>query len=341
MNCYIDTLTSYIETNTTPIIDNTNVQWKFIKCSKKEDNHFFINHKNLTCRYYPNRYGISQIWLTFSIPKLLKGNNLYPLSDTKIDICMYKKVNNILAEIFHINTIPTYDISTWEVSRMDLFILHKIKPNMRKWYLKAYEHLALGSYIPYKYKNTFYLNSTLKKHKSAGTVVRIYPKIQEIHDKNNKVLMREVIPRDVENDFEHYMIVNDELVDYIRVEFQFRRQILRYYFNRSKSVTVADVMKESFQVQLINKMIKRLGLHRNIISRNNMKLLINKVFVKQPTRQRASDYIRLVNGRGIYLSTIKKRYTEGQIKYIRGILHKHNIHTVVSEFVDLEPVKLL
>lgn len=58
----------------------------------------------------------------------------------------------------------------------------RIQPKLRKWYLEAYENLSLGAYVPCKYKNTFYLNSILKKHKGAGTVVRIYPKLQEIHE---------------------------------------------------------------------------------------------------------------------------------------------------------------
>lgn len=49
----------------------------------------------------------------------------------------------------------------------------------------------------------------------------------------------------------------------------------------------------------------------------------------------------LVNGRGVYPQTIKQQFTEGQINYIRTILHKRNLHTVVSEFEDLEPVELL
>lgn len=330
----------YIETNTVPIVDNTKKQWLSIKGKRNEDNHFFINYKRITCRYYPNRYGVVQIWLTFSVPKLLKGNNLYPVTHSDIDVCMYNKVNAILSEIFDINTIPTYNVSVWEVSRMDLFILHKIKPTMRKWYLKAYEHLNLGAYVPYKYKNTFYLNSKLKKHKGAGSVVRIYPKLKEMQDKSIEEL-RKSIPLDVENDFEKYMILNDELVDYIRIEFQFRRQMIRYYHNRSKSVTVSDVMNQQFQENLINKMIMRLGLHRNIISRKNMKKVIDTSFARKSTKQNAEKYIRLVNGRGTYGSTITNNLTEGAIKYIRDILHRQNIHTVVSEYEDLEPIKLL
>lgn len=336
MNCYIDTMIAYVNVSTTPVLNNNHVQWKFFKKNNKTDNHFFVRYRKVTCRYYPNRYGTGQIWLTFSVPKLIKGNNLYPISDTYLETKMYTLIDDILSEIFDTTTIQIGSLSTWQVSRLDLFILHRIEPRLRTWYLKAYEKLALGAYVPYKYKNTYYLNSILKKHKGAGTVVRIYPKLQEMYKK----ALNE-IPKDVEEDFEYYMKINDELHDYIRIEFQFRRQTLRYFFQNAKSVTVADVMDEKFQVERINRMIIRLGLHRKIISRKNMKKQLDKIFIKKTTRQRAGQYITLVNTRGTYPQTIKTNFTEGQIGYIRKVLHDNDLHTVVSEFEDLEPVNLL
>lgn len=329
-------MTAYVELITTPVLNNNHVQWKFFKRKNKTNNHFFVRYRKATCRYYPNRYGKGQIWLTFSIPKLLTGNNLFPVTGSNIDNALYSLVNDILSEIFDINTLPTYNLSVWQVSRLDLFILHRIEPRLRKWYLEAYEHLSLGAYIPYKHKNTFYLNSILKKHKGAGTVVRIYPKLQEMYE-----TMLDMTPADVDKDFEYYMMLNDELNDYIRLEFQFRRQTLRYFFHNAKSVTVADVMQEQFQVERINRMVVRLGLHRKIISRQNMKKQLDKIFIKKPTRQRAGQYITLVNTRSRYPQTIKQQFAEGQIKYIRQKLHENGLHTVISEFEDLEPVQLL
>lgn len=100
-------------------------------------------------------------------------------------------------------------------------------------------------------------------------------------------------------------------------------------------------MQEQFQIERINRMIVRLGLHRKIISRQNMKIQLDKIFIKKPTRQRAGQYITLVNTRGVYPQTIKQHFAEGQIKYIRDKLHGYGLHTVVSEFEDLEPVQLL
>ena len=339
MNCYIDTLATYIELATTPTLNNDYTVWKFFPRQNTYESHYFVRYKNVTCCYYPNHYGIGRIWLIFSIPKLLKGNNIYPITDDNIDIRLYQVIHDILSELFDVTTIPTTNLALWEVSRVDLFILHQIKPRSRKWYLQAYEKLTLGSYIPYKYKNTFYLNSTLKKHKAAGGIIRIYPKPQEVYDTKTK--LRNTIPKAIEKEFEAYMIVNDHLCDYIRLEFLFRRQLLRYFFGHAKSVNVADVMNEQFQVQHINRMIVRLGLHRKIISRQNMKQQLKNLFPKSPTRQRAEKYISLVNSRGTYRQTIKKQFTEGQIRYIRKQLHDHHLHTIISEFEDLEPVQLL
>lgn len=321
----------------TPSLINSIAQWKFYKKADKAEEHFFIRYQGITCRYYPHRYGVEQLWIALSVPKLLKGNNLYPINMDNLDMVLYQKVSRILMDIITVKPTTDYDISTWEVSRLDLFLLHRINPKQRKWYLNAYSRLFLGSYIPYQHKNTFYLNSTLKKHKAAGTVVRIYPKLQEQCDTSPFA----TIPSAIEKDFEYYMKLNDSLHDYIRLEFQFRRQILRYFFHHAKSVTVADVIQEQFQIERINRMIERLGLHRPIISRKHMKEQLHLIFTKQPTRQRAGHYISLMNARGTYPQTIHKQFSEGQIRYIRQKLHQHNLHTVISEFEDLEPVERL
>jgi len=334
VRCFIDTISAYREFSGKLSINNSK-GWNFFKKANNDDSHFFIKYGGITVRYYPSRYGVGQVWITFSIGKLLKGTNLFPLDmpDIDIDKVLYKKVSGILMDVLNLSTADS-DISLWQISRTDFFILHPIEPRQRQWYLTAYKRLSLGSYVPYECQNTFYLNSTLKRHKAAGTVVRIYPKLQEVHDTSN-------MPSAVEKDFESYMVLNDHLQDFIRIEFQFRRRVLRYYLNHSKSVTVADIMREDFQKERINRMIERLGLHRPIISRQHMKDEINKVFIKQPTRQRAAQYIAMVNGRGIYPKTIQRHFTEGEVRYIRKRLHDHNLHTVVSEFEDLQPVKLL
>ena len=325
MKCYIDTLSVYRQFSGMISVNNSK-GWKFFKKpNNNDDSHFFINYGGVTVRYYPCRYGVGQLWVTFSIGKLLSGSNLFPLDMLDIDKVLYEEVSNILMDILNLSPADS-DISKWEVSRADF----SDKPGQRQWYLTAYKRLSLASFVPYEYLNTVYLNSTLKRHKAAGTVVRIYDKPQEIFDTS-------AMPSAVEKDFEAYMVLCDELCDFIRLEFQFRRRVLRYFFGHAKSVTVADIMQEDFQKARIDRMIERLGLHRPIISRQRMRDEINKIFIKQPTRQRAAQYIAMVNGRGVYPKTIRRHFTEGEARYIRKRLHDHNLHTVVSEFEDLEP----
>lgn len=332
MKCYIDMLSAYRQFSGMISINNSK-GWKFFKKSNNDDSHFFINYGGITIRYYPSRYGVGQVWVTFSIGKLLRGTNLFPLDVPDIDTVLYEKVSDILMDVLSLSPTDS-DISGWEVSRADFFILHPIEPGQRKWYLTAYKRLSLGAYVPYEYLNTFYLNSTLKRHRAAGTVVRVYDKPQEIFDTSN-------LPPAVEKDFESYMVLCDELCDFIRIEFQFRRRVLRYFFNHAKSVTVADIMQEDFQKARINRMIERLGLHRPIISRQHMRDAIKLIFSKKPTRQKAAKYISLINSRGTYPKTIKANFTEGEIRYICKRLHDYNLHTIVSEFENLQPVKLL
>ena len=61
MKYYIDIMTAYVELVTTPVLDNTHVQWKFVKRKNKTDNHFLVRYRKVSCRYDPNRYGTGQI----------------------------------------------------------------------------------------------------------------------------------------------------------------------------------------------------------------------------------------------------------------------------------------
>ena len=334
MRYYNDTITLYKEfsiRNKHQVTLNT-TGWKHFSHKDKSEEHFFIHHKDITCRYYPDRYGKTQFWITFSIPKIINGSNLFPVDLASSDL-LFDKINNILTEIVTFST-PT-DIATWEVSRTDLFLLHPIPPEQRESYLSAYSRLSLGSYVPYNHENTFYLNSILKKHKAAGTVVRIYPKLQEIQD-------RETTPKAVEDDFERYMILQDELVDLIRIEFQFRRRTLRYFFKNSKTVIFTDIMNTDFQKERINRMIQRLNLNLNIINKKDLFQLLPAIFKRKETLQRAESYIKLINKeRNVYPKTVKAHFTANQIGYIRKKLKEHNLHSIVSENNDLMPVELL
>lgn len=343
MKCCIDTIAIYKLLPVGINIINTHAGWKYFKQKNSFDNHYFIRQDGITCRYYPDRYGNGQIWITCSIPKLLARNNLFPIEGLGIDAMFYYKVSSILVNIL----LPPraliargirepnilLDISSWQVSRLDLFMLHRIDINQREWYMQAYSRLSLGAYVPYKFGNTFYLNSSLKKHKAAGTVVRVYPKLREMQDAQST-------PEHINNDCDYYMELCDRMDDYIRFEFQFRRQTLRYYFNNAKSVTLSDVMNERFQMERMAHMIKRLRLSDKIISRKKMKGCIDVIFTKEPTKQRALNYIAMVNKRGSYPNTIKSSFSTGQVRYIRDRLHKYGFHVIVSDFKSLEPVNL-
>ena len=329
MTFYNDTITLYkVLPTQTQLVMNTSDWVHHIRREKAED-HYFIHYKDITCRFFPDRYGTAQFWITFSIPKLMNGNNLLPV-DLPNPSEIYTKTSDILDEIV---TFPTHeDVSTWEVSRTDLFLLHAIPPEQRVWYLSAYSRLSLGSYVPYNHENTFYLNSTLKKHKAAGTVVRIYPKLQEIQDK-------QPVPKDIEDDFERCMVLDDELVDIIRIEFQFRRRVLRYFFKGVKSVTFADVMNPDFQKKSINRMIQRLGLNLRIVSRKMMLQILPSIFKRKATLQRAEDYITLINkDRNVYPKTVKAHFTANHVSYIRRRLKEYGLHSIVSEFMELKPI---
>lgn len=326
---YIDTLSIYAVFNGGSItLNHTAAQWRHFKKPDQNASHYFIRYKNLTCRFFPSRYGYNWVCVTFSIGKLLRGTNLRPLDIE--DKELYQRVSEILMEII---SLPNYDIATWQVSRLDLFILHAIPPGRREDYERAYQRLSLGSFIPYQYKSTAYLFSRLKRYKAANTTIRIYPKLAEIADKE--------YPSIIDKDVELYAELFDKLEDYMRLEFAFRRPTLRRYFN-GNGVAVADVMNENFQKERINRMIQRLHLDLTIITRTHMRNAIKLIFSKKPTQQRAARYISMVNSRGAYPKTVKANFTEGEVRYIQQKLRQYGIHTVLTDGIDnLEPVQLL
>lgn len=166
MRCYIDTLTAYREFSGMISINNSK-GWKFFKKTNNDDSHFFINYGGITVRYYPSRYGVGQLWVTFSIGKLLREANLFPLDMPDVDKVLYEEVSNILMDILNLPPADA-DISKWEVSRADFFILHAIEPRQRKWYLTAYKRLSLGAYVPYEYSEYLLSQQHLKTPQSGG-----------------------------------------------------------------------------------------------------------------------------------------------------------------------------
>lgn len=333
MRCYLDTISIYKEFSSSLVLDNTIAKWKLFKKANRSETHFFVRHRGITCRYYPNQYGAGRLWITTSVPKLLAGSNLRPLNLPNLDMLLYQTISDILTDIIKLSASDR-DIASWQVSRADMFLLHQVPPEQRKWYLQAYSRLALGSFVPHQYKGTHYLFSTLKKHHAAGVTVRVYDKPQEMGETSLDA------PKVIDKDIEYYLRLGDDLVDYVRLEFAFRRRVLKNYLHQP-SVMVADIMKEQFQIDRINKMVMRLGLHRPIVSRSHMKQHLDKIFTKKPARQKAGKYISMLNSRGTYPSSIRNSFTEGEIKYYRAKLRQHGLHTIVSEFEDLEPIQPL
>lgn len=138
MVCRIDTVSLYTEL-TTNIIFNNASQWRYFKKSDVLESHYFIRYKGLTARYYVYR---NQLWLTFSIPKLLKGSNLFPADMDDLDRILFDRIDYTLGEIIIYPFLPS--VRDWQVSRVDLFFLHRIEPGKRTWYMDAYSHLTLG-----------------------------------------------------------------------------------------------------------------------------------------------------------------------------------------------------
>lgn len=330
---FADTISMYF---TFPLATNTigtlPKPWRYKKSTNIYKAYWFIQQQNSFLCFYPDIYGRVRLFMTYSVPRVLTGSNAFNTAD--FDEYMFYQLINKDLDVFPWNSPPFNTIkrpisfTEWEASRMDLFIMHPIPVGEREDYMDAYTLFTLPRYRSVKYKNTYYINSSVRPDRKANKVLRFYPKVKEMYD-----TLDSVYPAAVHRVHEQYLQMNESMTDYIRFEGMLRRSILTYECQQRKiSTTVHDVFNQSFQEELLFKLIDAVGLNRKILSRREFVQQAKLIFKTDKTYQNALLYARCVrNKQSCTLS-------RNQIQLIKRTLRSNNLHFVTHRYISLLPV---
>lgn len=309
--------------------------WKFNKRNRDVFlHHWYLKLDKMYLSFYPDMYGYARLFVTFSLPKLLHDHNTFNVKNFNEAEC-YELIKKELSVFPFFLLVPIKEIPTsfndWFISRLDLFIMHPIPPKQREDYMSSYELLTLPRCRSVRYKNTCYVNSSLRPDKKSNKVFRAYPKLQEIADRLNDKLS---YPQDVHRQHELYLQTNEYKEDLYRFEFMFRRKAIKYECDKQKvPSTVHEVFQQSFQEDLLSKMISAVGLDRQILHRTEYKKAVNQIFKTQKTKDNALLFARCVRNKQ------KPNLTANQISKVKQVLKDNNIHFVTNQYRSLIPVR--
>ncbi len=338
---YADTVSMYY---TFPITVGSVIQmpppWRYSGQGKDANfHHWFVKQERSFLAFYPEMHGHVWLFVTYSVPRLMhkNGSNTFNVQDFD-EAELYERVAKEI-EVFPWAGQPFAmkmpgSFSDWQVSRIDLFLMHKIPPKQRQDYMDSYSLLMLPRHRPEKYMNTFYLNSSLRPDRKSNKVFRVYPKLQEISDRARKrsaAITGEDYPLAVHRKHEEFLNMDEKVEDFIRFEWMLRRSVIRY--ECGKHPTVSKVLSQQFQESVLAKMVSAVGLNLRILSRNDFKAEARRVFKTEKTYQNALQLARQVrNGQNVSLS----RYQAG---FVKKELKKNGIHYITNRYITLLPVK--
>lgn len=333
---YIDTATMYFTFHIPPYkAVNTHLHkpWRFRNKAREPSlHHWFLKDGAVFMAYYPDLFGHARLFVTFSVPRLLKGSNTFHVTDLDEGACyarLERSLNKFPWQQFR-QAMPS-SFHEWQASRIDLFLMHRIPVGEREEYMGAYELLMLSRYRPKRYKNTYYLNSGKRPDKKSNKVFRVYPKAQEIHDR----LTGDDYPLAVHKRHEAYLQMDEEMRDYIRFEWMLRRSILKYECKKlNVQPDMHEVLQQQFQESMLSKLIAAIGLDRLILSRNEFKKKIKPLFKTGKTYQNALQLARQIRNRQSVTLTVS------QAALVKKTLKQNGIHFITTAYMSLNPVLL-
>jgi hypothetical protein len=270
-------------------------------------------------------YGKATLYISFSLPKVYNNSNS---NRDNVESFRVHVLDERLNEIFKRYVYSYYSlplsIISWNVSRCDFFINHKVDRYHVPIYINTYSLLTLPRYKKYtKFESTCYLMSNFKKGRPASVVLRIYDKDEEMKSRNK-----------------HMELINtasdcEDINGLIRIEIQARRGKLAKLTGKT-SVTAADVFDVSFQKHIINDYIHKLGLDRKILCRSNFRTYTNSLSCAQNKKHNIIDCARYIRN-GKKCSNVSIYTLRNYIKELK----KQGVHIITSDNIDLIPVKLL
>jgi hypothetical protein len=178
--------------------------------------------------------------------------------------------------------------------------------------------------------------SSLKKYKSASSVIRIYDKDLEMIDKQNEYL--KYYPPGIDEDVEASIEISDDgyLLGKVRIEIQMRRRKLRYEL-KSKSVLVSDMFNDDFQKSIINMYFERLGLNRYILCKYNFRNHIYNKYNSKSKQSRIIECARLIRNKKKPNANISIQTYNNYVRELKA----DGVHIITSNIKNLQPINPL
>ena len=330
---YLDTVTMYYECPFDFVKLFTNY-WRWDNRDKNCNfHHFCIKAPHCFVRYFPNMYGYQRLYITFSLPKLYYqcNSNVFNVSDYDNHTFM-KILYSELGTVLDVSKLPT-SIADWQPSRIDLFRTRTINPLDRMEYLIGYGRRSYRGNSAITYMNTNYLvaNNNSKHH---GIVERDYNKTVEMQDKQSMLYGN--LPIAIENQHEWLMHELETPADQFRYELALRRKaIIKYIQKFNRLLNMETVMDEQFQKMVLNDLVIKRGLNRQIFCKNDYRRIVKVIFKTTHSQKLALQLAESIrNKKPLPMS-------QSQFYRIKKELNSYFVNTATTNFVTIDGLDLL
>lgn len=330
---YLDTMTMYYPC-TFDIRNLFTTHWIWDNRNADSNFHCFCIKTAYTfVRFFPDMFGCRRLFVTFSLPKLYHQCNDNTFNVTDYDNGRFMSIlNKELGTVMDISRLPT-SIKDWQPSRPDFFRTRSINPADRLEYLYGYSRRSYRGSRAKNYKNTNYLTAN-KDIRKAGIIERDYDKTVEQQDK--KSLLYGNLPAVIEDEQEWLMHELDIQDDQFRNEFSLRRSsIVRYIEKYNLPLNMETVMNQQFQERILNDLIISRGLHHHILSKNEYRRIVKKIFPTTHTQDLALKLAESIRNKKTAPMSDSQRYR------IKHELNSFFIDTATTNFVSIKGWKLL
>ena len=330
---YLDTVTMFLPCSyDIRVLFTTHWIWDN-QDKNKNLHHFCIKTDYAFLRFFPDMYGFRRLYITFSLPKLYhtSNSNTFNLHDYD-DRHFMTILTAEMAKVMDVSKM-SMKLEDWQPSRIDLFIMRTIDPVDRLEYHQGYSRLMYRGNMTTTFMNTNYLMSG-KNNKHSSIILRSYNKTIEQQDKRSILIGN--LPSTVEIEHEELMNSTDIPTDQFRYEFALRRSAIKRFCDKfNVPLNMATIMREKFQVYVLNELIISRGLHCHILCKNDYRCCVKRIFHWDSTADMALKLAESIRNRKPYPMKYHQRYR------ITRVLNSYFISTATTNFVSIKGLELL
>ena len=330
---YLDTVTMFYDCPY-DIVNSFTTHWIWDnRDSDYNFHHFCIKTSHGFVRFFPYMYGYRRLYVTFSLPKLYYqcNSNVFNVSDYDNHTFM-KILYSELGTVLDVSKLPPL-LAEWQPSRIDLFRTRTINPLDRQEYLIGYGRRSYRGNSAVTYMNTNYLVAN-NKSKHHGIVERDYNKTVEMQDKQSMLYGN--LPATIENQHEWLMHELEIPADQFRYELALRRNaIIKYIQKFNLPLNMETIMDEQFQKMLLNDLVIKRGLNRQILCKKDFRRVVKMIFKTSHSQKLALQLAESIrNKKPLPMS-------QSQFYRIKKELNSYFIDTATTNFVTIDGLNLL